>query len=206
MCSGGAFYKFKIFLGIMVAFFCAVAAGFLMSDVVEASNGGNLAVATQCSFVIPPEFVPDTEPGMFRNKDYPMESSSIKYSIYYNGKDKILTNREKQALLNKGELSLVDDSENLTKEIYQDAMTEAYSQKYGQNVSYVVTSFSKKSFDGFPGFKITAELQPADEMKVYQTAYIILSRYRTFSITYQRAEDDECDELFNISAATIHVR
>lgn len=190
----------------MAALFFAVLAGLLMSDVVEVRAGGNLGVATQCSFVIPPEFVPDEEQGLFRNKDYPMESSSIKYSIYYNGKDKVLTNREKQALLSSGELSLVDESENLTKEIYQDTMKGAYAQKYGQDVGYEVTSFSKKSFDGFPGFKITAELQPADEPKVYQTAYIILSRYRTFSITYQRAEDDECEDLFDASAATIHVR
>ncbi|MCR5555986.1 MAG: hypothetical protein K6F75_00285 [Butyrivibrio sp.] len=206
MLSRGVFYKVRICLGTMAAIFFAVMAGLLMSDVVKTRAGGNLSVATQCSFVIPSEFEPDEEQGLFRHKDYPMESSSIKYNIYYNGQDKVLTNREKQALLRNGELSLVDESENLTKEIYQDTMSKAYSQEYGQDVSYEVTSFSKKSFDGFPGFKITAELQPAEDMKVYQTAYIILSRYRTFSITYQRAEDDECEDLFNTSAATIHVR
>ena len=203
----GVLHRIQIIVGLVVALGFAALAGFFMSDVaMAASDGGNLGVATQCSFVIPPEFVPDTEPGLFRNKDFPMESSSIKYSIYENGKDKVLTNREKKALLASGELTLVDESENLTKEIYQDAMSEAYTKEYGQDVGFTVTSFSKKKYDGFPGFRITSEFQPQDEMKVYQTVHIILSKYRTFTITYQRAEDDECVDLFNASAETIHVR
>ena len=198
-------HNLKFWMGILTAIILASVAGLVASDVVLASSDGDLKTATQCSFIIPPQFVPGDGEGLFRHKDYPMESSSISYNIYYNGKDKVLTNREKQALLQKAEAALVDESENLTKEIYQDLMSEAYSGEYGKNVDFTVTAFSQKSFDGYPGYKIISEFQPEGEMRVHQTVYIILSKYRTFTITFQGAEDDECQELFDQSAATIHV-
>jgi hypothetical protein len=35
---------------------------------------------------------------------------------------------------------------------------------------------------------------------------MLISRYRMFTVTYQRAEDDDCEEFFENSAATIHLR
>ena len=198
-------HSIKLGIGILVTVALTAIAGLLESDVVIASSNGELKSATQCSFIVPPQFVPGEESGLFIHKDYPMESSSISYNIYYNGKDKVLTNREKQALLQKGEVPPIDESENLTKEIYQDMMSKAYAAKYGHDVDLVVTSFDRKSFDGYPGYKIISEFKPEDEMKVHQMVYIILSRYRTFTITFQGAEDDECQELFEKSAETIHV-
>ena len=202
----GYAHKLKLCLGVLTALICASLAGFFMYEVVEAATNDDLGVATQCSFVVSPEFLPGTEPGLFINKNYPMESSSIKYSIYENGKDKILTNREKQELLKNGSYLIQEDSVNLTKDIYQTAMAEAYQKAYGNDVGFTVTDFDKKIFDGFPGFKISSEYLHQDNMKVYQTAYIVISKYRTFTITYQRAEDDECQEAFNASAASIRVR
>ncbi len=198
-------YGLKFMMRIFVAIIMVFIAGLSSSDVAMASSNGELNTATSCSFIVPPQFVPGEESGLFIHKDYPMESSSISYNIYYNGKDKVLTNREKQALLQKGEVPPIDESENLTKEIYQDMMSEAYAAEYGHDVDLDVTSFDRKSFDGYPGYKITSEFKPEGEMKVHQMVYIILSRYRTFTITFQGAEDDECQELFEKSAETIHV-
>ena len=134
-----------------------------------------------------------------------MESSSIKYSFYDNGMDKALTNREKQALAESGQVQVTDESENLTKEIYQETISAAYNSLYGEDVGYSVSSFDKIKIDGYPGYKIIGTYQASEEEMVHQTVYMILSRYRTFTIMYQRAEDDDCEEYFAESSATIHV-
>lgn len=172
----------------------------------QAASNNELEVATQCSFIIPSDFVPGNESGLFINKNYPMESSSIKYSIYENGKDKVLTNREKKTLAANGSSLSVEDSINLTKDIYQSILAEAYEKAYGMDVGYKVTDFTTKDFDGFPGYKIMAEFNTDSNIMVYQTVYIILSKYKTFTISYQMAEDDECREMFDTSASTINVR
>ncbi|MBQ6407401.1 MAG: hypothetical protein IJJ64_05120 [Butyrivibrio sp.] len=172
----------------------------------QAASNNELEVATQCSFIIPSDFVPGNESGLFINKNYPMESSSIKYSIYENGKDKVLTNREKKALAANGSFLSVEDSINLTKDIYQSILAEAYEKAYGMDVGYKVTDFTTKDFDGFPGYKIMAEFNTESNIMVYQTVYIILSKYKTFTISYQMAEDDDCREMFDASASTINVR
>ena len=198
--------KIKNITGVALALIFAVMAGFFMSDVVEAAGTDEIAKATQCSFVVPSTFLPGEEPGLFISESYPMESSSIKYSIYENSKDKVLTNREKQAIFDEGATVVEDRSTSLTKEIYQQTMEEAYRNEFGKDVGFTVTDFDKKIFDGYPGYKVMSEYQSDEELKVCQTVYIIISRYKTFTITYQRAEDDECQELFDKSAATIHVR
>ncbi len=173
---------------------------------IETRAESEVKTAVQCSFVIPPEFVPGSEKGTFINVNHPMESSTISYSYYDNGRDKVLTNREKIAFAKSGESSIVDESLNLSKDVYQEKMSEAYSVAYGIDVGYSVSSFKKINTDGYPGFIIDAEYQAAGEEKIYQTTYLIISKYRTFTITYQRAQDDECQELFEASAQTIHVR
>ena len=165
----------------------------------------SLKTASYCSFVIPPEFVPDKENGLFINKNHPMESSSIKYDFYDNGLDVLMTNREKAALKEAGEMSVItDESVSLTREIYQ-TMQATYNNKYGQNVGFAVSSFDRITVDGYPGYKIVASYQASGEEKVHQTVYMLLSRYRTFTISMQRAEDDDCEAFFDECAASIHV-
>lgn len=170
-----------------------------------AAAEADLKTATSCSFLVPKEFVPGTEKGLFINKNYPMESSSIKFSYYDNEKDKILTNREKAAVLASGEMEIIDESLNLTSRIYQETMSAAYDNEYQQKVGFEVESFEKIKIDGYPGFKIVSSYQPADEEVIHQTVYMLISRYRMFTVTYQRAEDDDCETLFEESAASIHI-
>ena len=165
----------------------------------------SLSEAAYCSFVIPPEFVPSDEDGLFINKNYPMESSSVSYSFYDNGKKTLLTNREKQELKESGEAVTVDERTALSKEIYEETVSAAYNEEYGEDVGYKVESFKNITVDGFPGYEIVASYQAADEEVIHQRVYMILSRYRTFTITLQRAEDDDCEEIFSEIAATIHV-
>ncbi len=166
----------------------------------------DLKTAVQCSFVVPKEFVPGSERGTFNNANHPMESSTISYSYYDNGKDKVLTNREKIDLEKSKEPLLLDESLNLSKEEYQKTLSEAYSKAYGIDVGYKVSSFNKITIDGYPGFRIDGDYQASGEERIYQTTYLIFSKYRTFTVTYQRAEDDDCQDLFEASAETIHVR
>ena len=165
----------------------------------------SLSEAMYCSFVIPPEFVPSDEEGLFINKYHPMESSSISYSVYDNGGWILLTNREKQELKESGEAPVTDERTALTKEIYEETVSAAYNEEYGEDVGYQVESFKDITVDGFPGYEIVASYQASDEEVVHQRVYMILSRYRTFTITLQRAEDDDCEETFSEIASTIHV-
>lgn len=200
------FGKIKYVLGITLALLCIAAASFLCLDVVSVFAADDLDPAVGCSFIIPPDFIPGEEVGLFINKNAPMESSTIKYSYYDNGLDKVLTNREKLELEKSGEIQIIDESRNLTKEIYEEQLSQAYAQKYGQNVGFSVSSFENINIDGYPGYRIVSSFQPAGEETVHQTVYILLSKYRMFTIAYQRAEDDDCQELFDASAQTIHVR
>ncbi|MBE5829486.1 MAG: DUF1795 domain-containing protein [Butyrivibrio sp.] len=166
----------------------------------------SLDAASYCSFVIPPEFEPGQEKGLFINVNHPMESSSIKYDYYDNGLDVILTNREKAAQKEAGtQTPVADESTSLTKQIYEETMAAAFNSQYGQDVGFVVSSFDKITVDGYPGYRIEASYQAADEERVHQTVYMLLSRYRTFTISMQRAEDDDCAAAFEECASSIHV-
>lgn len=196
----------KYSVGLLAAAVFAVLSALCLSGVINVLAREDLKTATSCSFVIPNEFVPGTEKGLFINRNHPMESSSIKYSYYDNEKDKILTNREKAAVLASGEMEIIDESLNLTREIYQETMSAAYDNEYQQKVGFKVEAFEKIKIDGYPGFKIVSSYQPADEEVIHQTVYMLISKYRMFTVTYQRAEDDDCEESFENSAATIHLR
>lgn len=172
----------------------------------KAEAAEDLKRAVQCSFVIPSDFRATAEKGVFENVNAPMESSTIRFSYYDNGRDRVLTNREKQELEASGEAEIIDESLNLTEDLYQRALSAAYTKQYGKDVGFKVTSFDKIKVDGYPGYKIRADYQAPDEERIYQTTYIIVSSNRMFTISFQRAEDDDCEELFEESAATIHVR
>jgi hypothetical protein len=196
----------KYSLGFLAAAVFAVLSGLGLSEVIDVLAQDELKTATSCSFVIPNEFVPGPEKGLFINRNHPMESSSIKYSYYDNEKDKILTNREKAEALASGEMEIIDESLNLTKEIYQETMSAAYDNEYQEKVGFKVEKFEKIKVDGYHGFKIVSSYQPTDEEVIHQTVYMLISKYRMFTVTYQRAEDDDCEEFFENSAATIHLR
>jgi len=195
----------KRFLGLFLALAMTVMA-VLGINTVNAYAEEDLKEATCCSFVVPLQFVPSGEKGLFVNKDHPMESSTIQYSVYYNGLDVVLTNREKAALAEHNEPKVTDKSTDLTKDIYQETISAAYNSEYGEDVGYTVSSFDKITIDGYPGYKIEGSFQAADQEKIYQTVYMILSKYRTFTVTFQRAEDDECQDAFSECQSTIHVQ
>ena len=194
-------------IGISFALALSLVAGVLTSKPMKALAEDELKEAKSCTFVIPSEFVPCAEKGLFINKNNPMESSSIFFDYFDNGKDVVLTNREKAALKEAGQVQpqVTDESQNLTMDIYQETMSAAYNSAYGQDVGFAVSSFSRITVDGYPGYKIVGSFKATDEEVVHQTVYMLLSKYRTFTITYQRAEDDDCEEMFEESAATIHV-
>ncbi|SCY65076.1 hypothetical protein [Butyrivibrio sp. INlla14] len=200
------FGKIKIMLGLVLSLQLITIATVSRLDVIDAHATDELKSAVDCSFIIPPEFIPGGETGLFVNRNAPMESSTIKYSYYDNGTDKVLTNRQKKELEESGVKQIIDSSRNLTKEIYLEQMKLAYDQEFGQNVGFNVSSFENITIDGYPGYRIISSFQPAGEETIHQTVYIVLSKYRMFTISYQRAEDDDCEELFEKSAQTIHVK
>ncbi len=190
---------------ICLLFILASFGRFSLSALAQEEETEGLAVATCCTFMVPPSFEPGEGKNVLVNKSYPMESSIIRCDTYYNGKDVVLTNREKQELETSGVKEQESDPEKLTKQIYQETISAAYNNQYGQDVGFKVTSFENITIDGFPGFKITSDYQAADEERIYQTVYMLISKYRVFTVTFQRAEDDDCGELFEECASTIHV-
>ena len=198
--------KIKIPLGILLAAIFALAAALLTLDAMDVFAQEDLPEAGWCSFVIPPEFVPGPESGLFINKNHPMESSTIRYSVYDNGKDVVLTNRQRQEVsIGIPGNMVTNEPELLTKEVYEETISAAYNSKYGQNVGFAVESFENIKVDGYPGFKIVSSYKAQDEETIHQTVYMLISRYKVFTVTYQRAEDDDCNEQFELSANTIHV-
>ncbi len=199
------FKKASFALGVAAAVVIAVAAALLCADAIDTFAADDLKEGNYCSFVIPPEFVPGSQKGLFINKNHPMESSSINYSYSDNGLDSRPTNRDRLEQQDGPLPTYTFEAVNLTKEIYQDALSEAYNNEYGTDVGYSVSSFDNITVDGYPGYRIMASFKAGDEETVHQTVYMLLSKYRTFTVTYQRADDDECEEFFEESAATIHV-
>ena len=190
-------------LGIVMAFVMIIMTMLCTNSEVLAED--ELKEAGFCSFVVPSQFTPSSVKGLFINKEHPMESSTIQYSVYYNKLDVILTNREKAALAEINEPKVTDKSTDLTKDIYQETISAAYNSEYGEDVGYSVSSFDKINIDGYPGYRIEASFHATDQETVYQTVYMLLSRYRTFTITFQRAEDDDCQDAFSECQSTIHV-
>ena len=184
----------------------AVVFSIFVHDLPNVKAADDLETAVQCSFTIPAEFVPGNQKGLFVNVNSPMESSTIQYSVYDNGLDKVLTNRERRELEEAGTAAVIDESVNLTKDIYQSRLSAEYNKAYGEEVNFNVSSFTKIRVDGYPGFKIESTYQKSDEEQIHQTVYMIISKYRLFTIAYQRAEDDDCLDAFEASSETIHVR
>jgi hypothetical protein len=178
----------------------------LAAQVVAMMNEKEEGAASFCTMVIPPVFKPGDETNVFVNKSYPMESSIIRYSEYYKGGDPLLTNRERKELAQNGDTQTVSDPEKLTKAVYQETMYLAYNNQYGEDVGFEVASFDNITIDGFPGFKIASSYKVPDEEKIYQTVYMIISKDKVFTITFQRAEDDDCETYFEECAQTIRVR
>ena len=180
-----------------------LAAGFDKIHMNAFAESAELEEAESCTFVIPSEFEPSEVEGVFVDKNAPYESANITYSVAVTGEAVVLTNKEKEIAQ---EESLIEDaSTELTEEIYQEELSQAYEQQYGFDVSYSVTSFEEIEVDGFPGYKIDATYNDGQK-DIYQSVYIIISRYKTFTICYSRASDDDVAELFEQSAATIHVK
>ncbi len=191
---------FRIALGVVLAL------SLVLGTAVSSDARDSLPEADFLSFKIPSEFVPSAEPGVFLNRNHPMESSSISYSVYYNGEDKVLTNRERAAAAADPKASSIpaDESMNLTRDVYEETVSAAYNSSYAQNVGYKVSSFENIKVDGLPGYRIEADYQLEGQERVYQTVIMVISRYRTFTVTYQRAEDDYCQEQFEASIETLH--
>jgi len=178
---------------------------FFLSDSVclELKANEELKEATGCTFVLNSNFVSTDVKGLFVNRYRPMESSSVSYSVYDNGADAMLTNREKAELAQKGQG--MDSMDKLDKHKYESAISEAYANEYGADVGFKVETFENIEIDGYPGYKIISSYEPEGSQVIHQNVYIIRSKNRTFTITYQRAADDECEESFEISAQTIRV-
>jgi hypothetical protein len=198
--------KLKMVTGVALAAVLAMSTALLTGDAFRVRAEEELPEAAWCSFVIPDDFVPGPDRGVFINRNYPMESSTIGYSIYDNGKDVTITNRQRQEeSFNVPGNRITDEPTLLTKEIYEETLSAAYNSKYGQDVGFVVESFDDIKVDGFPGFKIQSSYRAEGEETIHQTVYMLISKDKVFTITYQRAEDDDCSEQFEKSATTIHV-
>ena len=195
--------KKKILFNEIVAALMAFAIFVTNALCLELAAGEELKEATGCTFVLNPEFVPAGVKGYYVNKYRPMESSSVSYVVHNNSNDFMLTNREK-AEQASGEKT-IDSLAKLDKHKYETLVSAGYAAQYGGDVGFKVESFERIEIDGYPGYKIDAHYEPEGSQAVYQTVYIIRSKYRTFTITYQRAADDECEESFQISASTIRV-
>lgn len=195
--------KKKILFNEIVAALMAFAIFVTNASCLELAAGEEFKEATGCTFVLNSEFVPAGVKGYYVNKYRPMESSSVSYNVHDNSADSMLTNREK-AEIASGEKS-IDSLGKLDKHKYEALVSEGYKAQYGADVGFKVESFDHIEIDGYPGYKIVAKYEPEGSQVVHQTVYIIRSKYRTFTITYQRAADDDCEESFNISASTIRV-
>ena len=94
--GGVMFGKIKTMLGIVLSLQLIIIATVSMLNVIDVYAADELKSAVDCSFIIPPDFIPGGDTGLFVNRNAPMESSTIKYSCYDNGADKVLTNRTDQ--------------------------------------------------------------------------------------------------------------
>lgn len=163
-----------------------------------------LEKATGCTFVLPDGYVlSESEENVFVNSNYPLESGIITYSVVTTGSEDTLTNAERAEAAESTETETEDASTELTQEFYQETMAAALNEEYGTDVGYTISEFDNISIDGYPGYFIASTYQ--GKQTIHQMVYIVLSRYKTFTITYSRAEDDDTVEAFEASAATIHV-
>lgn len=204
----GLFSEKKIIAIFMTA---AIAAGFLESAEVSyrikaEAKVEDLSEASGCSFIVPAGFVMTADEGVFVNEHYPLESANITYKVSYLPKEKVLTNKEKADGVSATESDEELLYDNLTKDIYEEIQKENYVNLYGEDVDFGVDSFNENTIDGYPGYMIETHLTPTGSQTVYQKIFIILSRYKAFSIIYSRADDDDFEESFAESIESIHIR
>ncbi|MCR5101403.1 MAG: DUF1795 domain-containing protein [Butyrivibrio sp.] len=157
--------------------------------------------ATGCSVIIPDGFVLSDNEGVFLNEHYPLETGIITYTVTETGSGEVLTNSERE---NMPEETEVDSATELTQEFYLETMQAAMNEKYGTDVGYQILEFDNIKIDEYPGYFIDASYQK-DEQTIHQMIYIIISKYKTFTIIYSQASDDDFTQVFEESASSIHV-
>ncbi len=201
-------YKTKISRRIITM---ALSAIFLLGAFTEhginaSANVKDLNKATRCTFLVPEGFIPSSTPGLWVNEHYPLESANVTYKVTAIPQDRVLTNAEKA----KGEKTDTSEVEilydELTQDMYKEIQEQNYKDIYGDNISFNVESFDSNLLDGFPSYVIKSSFTPENSQTIHQTAYIILSSNKIFTLVYSRADDDYFEETFAESMASIHVK
>ena len=157
---------------------------------------------------IPSDFVADKVPGRFICKRYPLDSAQITVENITLADDTLYTNEEKRERLADGETIQTKRRAytGLTAAIFESRANAALEE----GLSLKVVSFEKTSVrrasDGtaFPGFRIRAEIK-GGKKPIMEEVYIYLSDDRIFTVSYAQASDDEFDDAFAESAASIAV-
>ena len=166
----------------------------------------NVSESAQICTVIIPEGYELNSDGIFVSSHAPLDSSNISYKIIENDDTAGMTNNERAEYLkeNSGKDNEEIDYSALTKEIFDQKMTAAYKKLYGNDTDFSLDSFEEKSFDGCSGYAAECMITP-ESQKIIQNIYIVNADTKTYIITYSQAEDDDKEEIFAQSAATIHV-
>ena len=137
-----------------------------------------------------------------------MDAASITVQTTFLEEEEKITNAQRRALEEKGEPQTTVRREytRLTAEILEAGLNEALGDSLQLKVTEFVSMTLKRESDGavFPGFRAHAEVSGAKK-PVTEDIYILFSDSRIFTVTYARAEDDEFEEQFRKSAASIAV-
>ena len=169
------------------------------------SNMKNLPESLSCSFVVPEDFHPGDEPGLYVNEFYPLESANITYSVSEIPQDKVLTNAQKAAGESADAANVEFRYDQLTGEMYESIQKGNYEALYGSNIGFTLESFENKDFDGFPGYLIRSSFTPEGSQTIHQVSAIVLSANKIYTIVYSRAEDDDFQVFIEQSIESIHV-
>ncbi|MCR5092391.1 MAG: hypothetical protein K6B72_00195 [Lachnospiraceae bacterium] len=172
------------------------------------SESIKLPVADSFAVTIPADFVPDSVPGRFICRRYPLDSANIAVQTILLEDETAFTNAERRAMEERGEAQTRVRREytNLTADMLEAALNETLEDPLQLKVTKFVSMTLKRDSDGavFPGFRANAEITGAPK-PVTEEIYIVISDTRIFTVTYARASDDEFEEQFRKSAATIAV-
>ncbi|MCR5675269.1 MAG: hypothetical protein K6G16_06105 [Lachnospiraceae bacterium] len=171
-------------------------------------KNAKLPDASSFSVTLPEEFLPDATPGRYVCRRWPLDAANITVEVTVLSEEPKYTNAEKREMEARGEKvqRVVRDYTDLTAAVFEEAANAALSDGLSFKVKSFVHTTTRRASDGvsFPGFRIGAELSGGLK-PVTEEIHIVLSDDRIFTVTYAQASDDEFDELFKKSAATITV-
>ncbi|MCR5595449.1 MAG: hypothetical protein K6G12_06350 [Lachnospiraceae bacterium] len=155
----------------------------LNNEGLDTSVADGAVVTRGITYNLPEGFIEDPDyPGMYVTERYPIDASNMVYTEL----DADYT------------LQLMDEA------YFEETVENIFASRYGQAIDVTITEYTSYEIDNIPALRVKVEYDLADNHVT--SLMIIVNGTKTYTVIYTQNHDYDRMELFEASAASIHVQ